>query len=344
MEAQVERWELTPEILVADYEAYKVSKSRSFAGPSQANRCSVLGHPCTAYTYYDRTVPGDQRREINAGLAQIFDEGREQERIIQRDLLEMGYDVSQQQGSLTWPAYNISGHRDFKISKGGSPVVRCEFKSVNPYIFDKLNTVEDVRTHHMFFIQKWYSQTVLYLLLEGQKTYWLFLKNKTSGRIKCLVFQWNDQMWEDAEALIKKAERINKLIQIGEKPTADEKISNPDDCARCEFFTACLPELNFGLAAKVLTDELAAEMQAKLDRHATLKPFSKEYEELDEELKGEIKSLTVDGSEDVVIGDWLAHVKLINVKAVPAKTVEAKAATTQKRISFTKVEQVSVSG
>lgn len=340
----MERPALEPQKVEEDYRAHKLRDREGRGGVASANWVTTLAHACEAYAVYNRRVPYEQRRKIDAGLAMIFSEGNDQARAIKRDLLDMGYEVEGEEGQMAWPAFQITGRKDFKLRRQGLPSVRVEAKSCNPYIFDSLKTVQDLRNHRSEWVQKWDKQVAVYMVLQNVDHYWLLLKNKSTGNIHIIEYHLGDEELQIAEAMLKKAERVNKLVQIGQAPSADQKISNPDDCARCEFFPVCLPELNFGLAAKVLTDELAAEMQAKLDRHATLKPFSKEYEELDEELKGEVKSLTVDGTEDVVIGDWLAHVKLINVKAVPAKTVEAKAASTRKQISFTKVEQVSVSG
>lgn len=322
------RPELTPEKVISDYKTHKLSKARHFSGPSKANRCSVLGHPCLAYCFYDRTVPSNERREIDAGLAAVFDEGKEQERVIQRDLLEMGYDVSQQQGSLEWPAFSITGHKDFKISKNGSPWARCEFKSVNPYTFQVLKTVEDVRTSKTLFVRKWYGQTVLYLVLEGQETYWLFLKNKSNGEIFPIVFQWNDQLAEDAEALLKKAERVNQLIQIGEKPKPEEKLSDPKICTKCEFQTTCLPAINFGKAAEILTGEQAEEVAGMLDEMATLEASADRYEELDKEVKARAKSVT---ALHIVANDWVLEKTIVEKKAYTVK------AQTQTRVTFMKV-------
>jgi len=325
---------LKPEQLVADYRSYKLQKATNSREPSQSNRCSELGHPCTAYCVFARTVPVHLRPAISEDLAEIFDEGKKQEQAIQIDLLEMGYQVQRQQETLRWPKYNIVGHKDFSISKGGSPFVRCEFKSVNPYTYEKLNTPEDVRNNNSSWVQKWYSQTVLYMLLDDQKEYWLFLKNKSRGSIKPIVFKWNDQVWEDAEALIKKAEQVNKLVEVGKPPKEELKISTPEDCSHCQFLTVCNPNLDFGVGAQILTEEQAADLSVKLERWEEIKPIAKEFDNLDDELKSEVKSIAVATQTDsVVIGDWLASLKHQNVKAEAAP----RKAFTKTLIKFTKL-------
>lgn len=326
------RNQLTPQKVVADYRAHKLEKANSSREPSASNRCSELGHPCTAYLYFARTVPAELRPPISEDLAEIFDEGKKQERAIQADLLEMGYDIKRQQESLRWPQYNITGHKDFEISKNGSEWVDCEFKSVNPYTYEKLNSPEDVRESKAAWTQKWYGQTVLYMLLKGKKQYWLLLKNKSKGSIKPIAFSWNDQVWQDAEALVQKAEKVNGLVQIGQMPSADLKIDNPDECARCQFVTVCLPGMSFGPGAQILTDEVADELAGMSNRREELKPLADEFEELDGEIKARIKSVCPDGATAVVYGEWIANVKRIEKKAY---TVKAQTQTQVKLIRAT---------
>ena len=109
--------------------------------------------------------------------------------------------------------------------------------------------------------------------------------------------------------MIIKAEWVNKLIQIGEAPKTEDKISDPDYCSECEFFHACLPDLAFAGGAVILDEASIGEMEMQLDRRAYLDPFRKEYEDLDEELKQVIKSMASEGQTRFVIGKWIATVK-----------------------------------
>lgn len=304
---------VTPEQLTKAYEDYKVGKAKSFSGPSQNNRCSVLGHPCTAYCYYDRTVDPVHRIEISSHLASIFAEGNDQERIFQRDLLEMGFDVSQQQGSLAWPQYKITGHRDFKISHAGSPSVRCEFKSVHPLLWVQLNTPDDIKNHRSFFIQKWAAQVVLYMLLDSQTEYWLIMKNKSTGQIKVVVFEWNGENADYAENYIKKAETVNALVEKKNMPDS-MKLADVDICNGCEFLTICNPPLDFGKGVDIIDEETAAELAELAETRAKNEEAATAFDEADEELKGRIKALAGSEKAQMVFGDWSAEIKRQNVK------------------------------
>lgn len=114
-------------------------------------------------------------------------------------------------------------------------------------------------------------------------------------------------------------------------PTPDMKISTPDLCSECEFQTVCLPEMNFGLAAKVMTDELGLEMERKAERLIELKSLADEYKDLDYDLKETVKGLCADGGDSVVFGSFVA-----TIKRSPRKQYTV-AATTTERVTFTKV-------
>jgi len=320
---------LMPDNLISDYERLRASQS-GYRGPSANNRCSMLGHPCAAYCFFDRTVPAERRAAIPEHVALLFAEGRYQERVIMQDLLAMGYDVVESQGSLAWPTYQITGHRDMKISKAASPVVRCEFKSVSPYIYDKLNTVEELRDSKLLWVRKWYSQVVLYMLLDGEESYWLILKNKSTGRIKVIVFAWNDEMFRDAEALVKKAEKVNRWVTAGQGNykaglPEEAKLTDAEVCADCEFFAVCLPPLHLAPDARIIADD---ELATRLARREELQPAAKEFDELDGEIKDHAKAVAA-GASSVVCGDWLITLKNYDVK--------------EKRISATTATRVSIS-
>lgn len=331
---QAQKPKISPRMLVEEYVQYKTSRlhGRSVAN---ANWVTTLAHPCRAYAVYMRTVPSEQRRQLKGSLGMVFSEGDDQARAIKRDLLDMGWEVEGAEGQMAWSKYQITGRQDLKLRKiGFGESVHAEIKSCAPYSYEKLNTVEDLKNHRYYFIQKWYFQVCLYMVLKGVDRYWMILKNKSNGQIKVIEFTLGAEELEAAESMLKKAEETNQFVQIGKMPTVEMKISSPDLCTDCEFYEVCMPELNFGLAAQVLDEEMAADLSAKTDRREELKPAAKEFEELDEELKEEIKSLTTDGQDDVVYGDWMAHVKRIPVKPQEARLVPAKPASVQQRISF----------
>ena len=296
--------------LVAEYERYKLSRSHG-GSMASTNWVTTLCHECEAYAFFNRTVPPERRRKIEAGLAMLFSEGDEQARIIKRDLTDMGYEITGAEGQLVWKEFEISGRRDLEIWKPGMRHrIRMEIKSCSPFTFDKINSVEDLRESQHSWLQKYAKQVSLYMVLEGVTEYFLMLKNKSSGRIKIIEFHLGDVELEAAEKMLQKAQRVNKLIQMkAEQPPNEMKVSDADICSECMFYDTCLPDLSFGPGAVIFDEESVAELVAQLDRRAELEPVHKEFKKLDEDLKQEMKMHTSQGQEKLVIGPWLVEVK-----------------------------------
>lgn len=314
-------------MLVEAYEKYKAPKRTGSV--ATANWVTTLAHPCTAFAVYMRTVPPEQRRKLPDHLGMVFSEGYDQARAVKRDLLDMGWEVEGAEQQLAWPKYQITGREDLKIRKDGMGAgVYAEVKSCSPFTFEGLNIVEDFKNHKWEFVKKWYRQVSLYMVLKGVERYWMLLKNKVNGKIKIIEFTLGDKELEAAEGMIKRAETANKLVQIGQMPTPDMKLSDVDVCTECEFFDTCLPAVNFGPGAVVIDEERASELAAMLERREILKPLAAEYDELDEEVKETVKAAVVEGQTAVVIGDWVANVKVINKKEFTVK------AQVQKQIKF----------
>jgi hypothetical protein len=310
---------LRPEYVVAEYEKYKLQeKARSTMATS--NWPTVLAHACEAYGVYMRTVPPDQRRKISSNLAMIFAEGSDQGKTVKRDLMAAGFEVAGEESQMVWRQYQISGRQDLTIWKEGMRErIHVEVKSCSPFTFAAVNKVEDLSGSSKDWLVKWWLQTALYMILQSVDRYWMLLKDKSSGRIKIIEFLMNDNIYDAAEAMLQKAERINKLVQIGEVPPTSAKVNDADYCLECEFIDVCLPEITMGTGARILTDEEAAELEAMLDRREVLTEPAKEYKVLDGDCKEAIKSVCAEGQKKVVIGKWIADLKERPVKEFTVK-------------------------
>lgn len=315
---------LRPQDVVTAYEKYKTSERGRFS-VATSNWPTALSHPCTAYALYNRIVPSEARRAIGTDLAMIFSEGNDQARIVKRDLEDAGFEVTGQESQMVWAKYQISGRQDVSLyKKGYKEKVHCEIKSCAPFTYDAIHTVQDLMNEQKEWLHRWYKQVCLYMVLQGVERYWLILKNKARGGIKIIEFTMTDHVYETAEAMLQKAEHTNKLVQIGGLPDKNDKLSDPDYCAECPFFDTCLPNLAFGPGATVLTDEQCADMEMRLNRRKELEPAYKEFKDLDEEIKEDIKGIHANSdSEQVVAGDWICLVKESQRKAytVNAQTI-----------------------
>src|SRR6267378_3456980 len=178
---------LKPEQLVQDYIRFK-NPTRSGRSLATANWVTTLAHDCEAYAVYMRTIPTDKRLPMKESLGMIFSEGNDQARAMKRDLSDMGYEVEGAEDQVAWPQYQITGRQDFKF-------------------------------HKWPFIVKWWRQVCLYMLLKAVENYWMILKNKSTGQIKIIEFKMDDDAYKVAEWMTKKAEVVNKLVQIGQMPS-----------------------------------------------------------------------------------------------------------------------------
>lgn len=321
---------LTPQDVVEAYEKYKTSRQHG-GSLASANWPTVLAHDCRAYAMFMRTVPPERRRAIGTDLAMIFSEGNDQGRMVTRDLIDAGFIVSDQESQMAWPKFQISGRKDLKIWKDGfREKINVEVKSCSPFTYDKIKTAEDISDAKQHWLRKWYKQVALYMVLQGVEKYWLLLKSKSKGAIKIIEFVMTDDIYNTAEEMIKKAEWVNNLIRIGEMPKPEDKISDVDYCQECEFYDVCLPDLSFGPGAVIFDEESIAELVAQLDHLAELKPLAKEYKDLDDELKAEMKMHSSEGQNKIVIGPWIVDIKEQSRKSV------VMPACTFKKITFFK--------
>lgn len=293
----------TPESLQAEYEAFKVGKCSAPARAS-ATRISEIGHPCVAYLAFTR-IAGEQRSKPDATLASIFDEGRKQEQSVMVDLREMGYECVEDQRAVYWNRFELSGHPDCKLAKNGWHIP-LEIKSVSPFGFAKMNSEADIRNHKSYFYAKWIAQIQIYMLLESCEEYWLVLKNKATGQIKIIPIKLD---LEYAEQFLKKAEQVKDGVLLYSAVhladwqggwLRDHRLNDPKICADCPFKSICLPEIDSGPGAFLM----GGEIEEMLNERAKVQEASKQFEELDAEIKDAAKRVFEAGHTEIVCGNW----------------------------------------
>jgi CRISPR/Cas system-associated exonuclease Cas4 (RecB family) len=306
----------------------------------RSNRASELGHPCARYLTYNR-VAWNQRKMHDVGLQYVFDEGNRGEKHAMEDLREAGYQVVEGQRAFSWSEKEITGSIDGKIFLPlGHPrprAVPMEIKSINPYDWARLNTVEDLLTSAHVHLRKIPAQIITYLLLNATEELGaLILRNKTNGQLKAIPVVLDYEM---AEQLVAKAERVNTataaIFKAGGIPpsgivpaTIDallpERIPYDEEiCGRCAFFHVCLPDQ--ALTAPQLQED--PELLAMLRRREELKPASDEYERLTRTINDRFKRAaedtleTQDAAQFVVGTDYYVTVTKRSVKEF---TVQAR--------------------
>ena len=278
------------------------SKARKIkAYPVNSNRASDLGNPCIRYHVFNRSR-WEEKSLHDVGLQSVFDLGNDIEEIALRELAAAGVKVIEQQKPFNWAEYQITGHLDGLVLIDGK-TYPLEIKSCSPFVFDAINTADDLKRGKYAYLRKYPVQLCLYLLMSNTEKGVFLFKNKVTGAYKEI---WLDLDYELGEQALKRAEAINAHLAAKTIPEAEYS----EECDRCGFAHIC--DVNhIGKEVEIDTGELST----MLDRLEELKPAKKEYEEIDEQVKK-----TVEGREKILAGSWFITGKWIDRKGF---TVEA---------------------
>lgn len=300
---------------------YECKQQKIRLSPCHTNRASEAGHPCDRYLVLRRTR-WEEAALHDVRLQMLFDEGALQEQAVLRDLAEAGWTVIEQQRDYEWKQFQLTGHIDGKVVLNGTgEAVPIEIKSMSPWIWERITSVQDLHDAAQPWLRKYPAQMQLYLLLSNSPKGYLILKNKATGELKEIEVGLD---YDEAEGLLQRLERVNAHVKAGTEPPPiayDEHL-----CGACPFYQrACQPEV----IRTALDWRDDAKLAEKLARREALAPAKQEYERLDKEIKAQLR-----GVERAVCGEWLITGKEVARKAY---TVEAGTfwVTTIQRIDHT---------
>lgn len=276
--------------------------------PQYVTRSSEVGHPCERYLVYSITNWAD-KAPYDRELQFIFEGGNKVEDLAVQDFIDAGFLVYRPEPTAsmaeTKPA--ISGHLDFRVDFGDGKPITIECKGLSKYDWDYLNTYEDFFTSKKVYIRKYPAQIQMYMYFKAEDLAYFYLKSIPGFQPKLIPVHLD---YDYVESILKKTERVENHIK---NHTLPDQITDYSVCEHCGFLHLCLPEMK-RQPMEMIDD---GEFEQKLARHQELKPFTKEYDELDKEIK---KAL--EGKERVMIGDWIIQGKLIERKGY---TSEVKA-------------------
>lgn len=276
---------------------YEVKKSQIRQWPVVANRASEVGDPCERYLVLLRTR-WQERKMHEVDLQMIFEDGNMHEKKVIRDIEDCGLEVIEQHRAFEWREYGITGQLDAKVIVDGK-VIPVEIKSCQSYIFNSINTPQDMINHKVSYIRKYPTQLSLYLLMDNKDFGVFIFKDKPHSKLKEIPFPLD---YDYAESILQKVERVNKHIKEGTLP---DTYTDADVCSRCGFFHICLPVMQ-SQGLEFVDDP---EFEEKLKRREELAPLVKEHKVLDDEVKAKTKNV-----EKKVIGNYLITGKLVSKK------------------------------
>jgi hypothetical protein len=259
--------------------------------PCDVNRASQIGFPCERELTYER-LNWQEKILPKPRVQLIFDIGNNIEAIAIKWLTEAGFQVFAQQTPFEDAKAQIRGSIDTKIRYGDKgKMYPCEIKSMSPFVFEKVNTIEDMTRSSYIYLQKYPAQLQTYLFLTAEQEGLFLLVNKSTGEIKPI---WCAIDIDYVDGLIHKAERINKAVSKKELP---ERIAyDCDICDDCPFVHVCLPDTK--QEALVLDDNPI--LLDLLKRRDALKESASEFEEVKDKIKDMVKD-----RPKVACGDWL---------------------------------------
>lgn len=311
---------IAPEILpdiAAEIHA-EIQKDIQLIEP-RSNWASSLGHPCARYGVHRRL--DWQRKPLHSTTTQmLFNLGKVVEQHIAKDYLERaGYTILEHDRPIAMEKsgmisrLQIGGKLDFiarddRKDRNFGFTFPVEVKTMMPYDWEKINTIEDLLFSKKTWHKTYPGQLTLYLLGKDFDIGCFMTINKATAEPKII---WVHLDYTYAEELLQRAEVINKHVSVKTYP---ERIPYDDQiCGRCDFAKVCLGDI-VRTEAEILTNE---DLISKLEQREKLKAAAKEYEELDKDVKKDLQ-----GIKKGVAGEFVIIGKEVNRKGY---TVEDKA-------------------
>lgn len=266
---------------------------------------------CARQLVYAQTHWQEKEKFPPEAIAAMED-GRHEERLLIQELLADAFDVVEQQVQLDDDRYWITGKIDGKVKWAGRRVP-FEAKRLKPFMFEKIETVDDLKGNP--FLMKYLRQLTLYLYLHNEEA-GLFILSDGVGCRKEIVVQMDYAL---AESILKDLDTANASLKAIQKvmdeldplyettePLMPPRIPYSSKvCGYCPFRRVCLPDMDFGQGAVMGETELAQAVK----RFQEIKPLVSESDRLKREIKK-----AVEGKEMVLCGDFMVTGKWMERK------------------------------
>lgn len=278
----------------------ETAQSKITVYPVNRLSASRLGHPCERYLYL-LLKHWDEQKPHDVGLQHIFDLGNSIEDYAIERLKEAGFEVVTPT-VRSWRVEKplITGREDVRIKDPDTgELLPCEVKSISPFEFDKLNSVDDFLRSKKAHIRGYPTQLFVYLYHFAKERGFFILVNKLTGEIKPIEMHLD---YEFGEECLQKAERVYKAVETDTMPDTCEDISV---CEGCRLQHIC------GTVNRSATSiDGSGELEALIEKKQELAVFKKQYEETDAQIK-----MLVGEREKVLTGSYLVTRKAIHKKA-----------------------------
>jgi hypothetical protein len=306
------------------YEKKAVSGNMRLKRPLPSIRASLIGR-CARQTFYYMVEPQEGRGWYTPEVVMRLEDGNEHERILIRKLMELGYNIINQQ----WPIddhpdlkkRNITGHIEFQF-QDGEELRPCEIKSMTTHAEGSINGPDD-------FDQFWYyrpyiDQVQIYMFGLDAPEMPFFIKNKDNSQPT--IFDVPIDM-DRVKCNLDKADIINSSVKAKEPPPRQKWC---EECAGCAFLQHCLPDIE-GDGKLISLEPPEASVIELLERKKELSEAHKEHERVNKLLKEYWKSrLGNDEYKIIIMEDWKFEIKRVSRKGYEVKPFSFASAKVEK--------------
>lgn len=285
--------------------------------PARAWWPSTLGHPCDRYCVW-KAIRWDECAKHDATLESIFEQGRRHQPMMYDRLEAMGFELvreSDRPRQYRVGRAVISGRIDGKLlafrGERYRPPYIVEAKALSGFVWDRLQTIDDLRTAPSHWTRSYYAQGQLYCFLEDTPFGVFVLESKATGMLKLIPYELD---YAFVEGLLQRVERLQPLVEQGVDP--DPIPYDGSVCGSCGFQRICYPPRDYGEALVVLEDAALVEDLEVRDR---LRAARDDYEEVDRAVKARFKR---EGIKHALAGPFTieAHEKPVRAFTVKART------------------------
>lgn len=263
----------------------KLDAERPAREPSnhlERNWASEIHHPCLKNLVHCR-VDWKQRQAMDIDGRWRVEEGTDKEWMVKKWLGNIGFELSQSQRYFSTDDVGLEKYKNLHISgkiDGANPLNRIlpepfaslkevptEIKTTSPHYWQSTETIEDLKRHPKFWINKIPSQLNTYLVFMGLPGGFIILA--TFGKkLRILPMLFDPELWKHDKSRI---EKVNAHVEAGTYP---EPI--PYDttvCGMCDFNHLCTPLKSTDIIDESEINEM--ELQIYLEEEERAKNFEK---------------------------------------------------------------------
>lgn len=240
---------------------------------SRYNWASEYHHPCKKFLVHCR-LDWPKRQQIDVRGRWRTDEGMSKEWDVKKWLGTAGYEITRSQEKFNTDMKGLEQYKSLRISgkiDGASPLnkkfpepfqmlreVPAEVKTVSPHYWNSTKTIEDLKQHSKFWIQKIPSQLNTYMVFM-RKPGGLLIIATFGMKPRILPMLFDPELWE-ADSVMAKS--VNYYVRMKKYP--EPMPFDATTCGLCSFDHICKPLHSTGLVEIGPIDQMELEIYLEL--------------------------------------------------------------------------------